>query len=86
MDGEDKILFGNACGNQLDDVWIDLELRELDGGDPILGTQKREEFVLLDKAEPDKARFEASALGLLVVESPFELVRGDYISLNEEFA
>ena len=82
----DLILLGGVGGNELDDRRVDLELREVDGGDAVLLAEERGDLLVLDEAHLDEVVAELAPIGLLMVQGLLELLRGDPLLLQEEFA
>ena len=75
-----------SAGNQLDDRRVDLELREVDGGDAVLLAEERGDLLVLDEPHLDEVVAELAPVGLLMVQGLLQLLRGDALLLEEELA
>ena len=73
-------------GNQLDDGRVDLELREVDGGDAVLLAEERGDLLVLDEPHLDEVVAELAPVGLLLGQGLLKLLGGDQFLLEEEFA
>ena len=79
-------LLRGVGGNQLDDGRVDLELREVDGGDAVLLAEERGDLLVLDEPQLDEVVAELAPVGLLMVQGLLELLRGDALLLQKELA
>ena len=75
-----------SVGNQLDDGRVDLELREVDGGNAVLLAEERGDLLVLDEPHLDEVVAELPPVGLLLVQGLLQLLRGDPLLLEEELA
>ena len=72
--------------DQLDDRRVDLELREVDRRNAVLLAEERGDLLVLDEAQLDEVVAELAPVGLLMVQGLLELLGGDPLLLEEEFA
>ena len=56
---------------------IDLELRQVDGGDAVLLAEERGELFVLDEPELGQIEAELPPIGLLIVQGLLKLIRSD---------
>ena len=75
-----------SAGISLMTAGIDLELREVDGGDAVLLAEERRDLLVLDEPHLDEVEAELPPAGLLMVQGLLELIRGDALLLEEELA
>ena len=59
---------------------------EVDRGDAVLLAEERGDLLVLDEAQLDEVVAELPPVGLLMVQGLLELLRGDALLLQEEFA
>jgi hypothetical protein len=85
-EGDDLILARGVGGNELDDGRVDLELREVDGGDAVLLAEQRGDLIVLDEAHLDEVVAELSPVGFLLGQGLAQLLRGDQFLLEKELA
>ena len=65
---------------------VDVELREIDRGDPVLLAEQRGDLFVLDEAELDEVEAELAAVGLLVVQRILQLGRSDALLFEQQLA
>ena len=75
-----------SAGISLTTAGIDVELGEVDGGDAVLLAEKGGDFLVLDEPHLDEVVAELPPAGLLMVQGLLQLLRGDALLLEEEFA
>jgi len=81
----DLVLARGLGGNELDDRQVDLELREVDGGDAVLLAEESGNLLVLDEPHLDEVVTELSPIGLLLRQRLLKLLGGDQFLLEKEF-
>src|SRR6185437_14395799 len=83
---DDLVLLRRLVGNQLDDVGIDLELREVDRRHAVLLREQRRDLFVFDEVQLDEIESELAAVGLLVVQRYLQLGRRNALLLEQQLA
>ena len=86
VDGEYEAFEGDFFGDQFDDLAVDADAGEVDGGDAGLSGEELVEVVFVEVSEADEDFEGLAALALLYAECFVELVAGDESFLEQEFA
>ena len=86
IDGDDLVLLGNLGWDELNDGRVDLEVREVDGGDAVLAAEKRRDVVFADEPQLDEVTPDPPAPRLLLLEGLVQLLPGDQGSLYQHIA
>ena len=73
-------------GISLIDARVDLELREVDGGNAVLLAEQRRDVFVLDEPELHQVEAELAPVGLLVGQHLLELLGGDALLFEKQFA
>ena len=82
----DLVLLDGLGRNQLDDGRVDVELREIDGGNAVLLAQELGDFFVGDEAESDQIQSDLAAVGLLMVQRFLQLGRCDALFFEQQLA
>jgi len=83
---ENLVLLRGLGGNKLDDRLVDLEGRQVDGRNVVLTAEEADDLVVGDVPELHEVHPELAPVRLLVVQGLLELLRGDPLLLQQEFA
>src|SRR5207249_10634252 len=82
----DLIFPGGFVWNELDDRRVELELREVDGGEAVLLAEQSGDLVVLDELYLDEVEAELSPVGLLLSYGLLQLLGRDQLFFEEELA
>src|SRR5881394_1470137 len=86
LQGEDRVLGGDVGGEELDDLGVDLEPRQVDGRHPVLPGQHLADLGFLDKAKFYQGIAQAHPGVLLLQEGLPELLQSDETFPNQDLA
>src|SRR5439155_7120987 len=80
------VLLRHVLGHQPDDLGVDVEFLQVDGGDAVLLGEEVRELGLLDEAELGEVVADAAARLLLLLLGLLKLLEGDQVFADEQLA
>jgi hypothetical protein len=86
LDRQDLVLLRDGVGDELEDLGVDVELRERDRRDPVLAREEADELLFLDEVELEEDRPELLRAAPLLREGLGELRIGDEAFGDEKVA